>query len=222
MFDWKWEFAWEILPRLVVATGNTLLAAGAGYVIALVLGLVLAIAQRSPSRALTFVVRELVEFIRSTPLLLQIFFIFYVGPQFGIRLSPWMSGMIAIGLHYACYLSEVYRGGIDSVPKGQWEAATALNMTTVQKYRRVIIPQAIPSALSGMGNYLVGIFKDTPMLSVIGVAELIHTANAIGSEHYRFLEPYTMVGILFLAISLPAAGLIRLVEGRVRRKMGLK
>ncbi len=222
MFDWKWEFAWEILPRLVVATGNTLLAAGAGYAIALVLGLVLAIAQRSHSRALTFVVRELVEFIRSTPLLLQIFFIFYVGPQFGIRLSPWMSGMIAIGLHYSCYLSEVYRGGIDSVPKGQWEAAIALNMTTVQKYRRVIIPQAIPSALSGMGNYLVGIFKDTPMLSVIGVAELIHTANAIGSEHYRFLEPYTMVGILFLAISLPAAGLIRLVEGRVRRKMGLK
>lgn len=222
MFDWKWEFAWEILPRLVVATGNTLLAAGAGYAIALVLGLVLAIAQRSPYRVLTFVVRELVEFIRSTPLLLQIFFIFYVGPQFGIRLSPWMSGMIAIGLHYACYLSEVYRGGINSVPKGQWEAAIALNMTTVQKYRRVIIPQAVPSALSGMGNYLVGIFKDTPMLSVIGVAELIHTANAIGSEHYRFLEPYTMVGILFLAISLPAAGLIRLVEGRVRRKMGLK
>lgn len=222
MFDWKWDFAWEILPRLITATGNTLLAAGAGYAIALVLGLVLAIAQRTPYRGVTFVVREFVEFVRSTPLLLQIFFIFYVGPQLGIRLSPWMSGMIAIGLHYSCYLSEVYRGGIDSVPKGQWEAAIALNMTTVQKYRRVIIPQAIPSALSGMGNYLVGIFKDTPMLSVIGVAELIHTANAIGSEHYRFLEPFTMVGIIFLAISLPAAGLIRLIEGRVRRKLGLK
>jgi len=221
MFDWKWDFAWEILPRLITATGNTLLAAGAGYAIALVLGLFLAIAQRTPYRGVTFVVRELVEFIRSTPLLLQIFFIFYVGPQIGIRLSPWMSGMMAIGLHYACYLSEVYRGGIESVPKGQWEAAIALNMTAVQKYRRVIIPQAIPSALSGMGNYLVGIFKDTPMLSVIGVAELIHTANAIGSEHYRFLEPFTMVGIIFLAISLPAAGLIRLVEGRVRRKLGL-
>lgn len=129
--------------------------------------------------------------------------------------------MIAIGLHYACYLSEVYRGGIESVPKGQWEAATALNMTIAQKYRRVIIPQAIPTALSGMGNYLVGILKDTPMLSVIGVAELIHVANAIGSEHYRFLEPITMVGIIFLAISLPAAGLIRLFEGRVRRKLGL-
>lgn len=221
MFDWKWDFTWEILPRLLLATGNTLLAAGAGYAIALVLGLVLALAQRTPFRPLTFTVREIVEFIRSTPLLLQIFFVFYVGPQFSLQLSPWVSGMIAIGLHYACYLSEVYRGGLDSVPKGQWEAATALNMTTTQKYRRVIIPQAIPPALSGMGNYLVGIFKDTPMLSVIGVAELIHTANAIGSEHYRFLEPITIVGIIFLAISLPAAGLIRLLEGYVRRKLGL-
>ncbi len=221
MFDWRWDFAWEILPRLLQATGNTLLAAGAGYGIALVLGLFLALAQRTQYRLLTLVVREFVEFVRSTPLLLQIFFIFYVGPQIGIRLSPWVAGMVAIGLHYACYLSEVYRGGIESVPRGQWEAATALNMSTIKTYRRVIIPQAIPSALAGMGNYLVGIFKDTPMLSVIGVAELIHTANAIGSENYRFLEPYTMVGLIFLAISLPTAGLIRAFEGYVRRKLGM-
>ncbi|OED41999.1 ectoine/hydroxyectoine ABC transporter permease subunit EhuD [Chromatiales bacterium (ex Bugula neritina AB1)] len=220
MFEWKWAFVWEITPRLIQATGNTLIAAGAGYAIALVVGLFLALMQRTPYRVVNFAVRELVEFIRSTPLILQIFFVFYVGPQFGIRLSPWMSGMIAIGLHYACYLSEVYRGGIESVPKGQWEAATALNMTSAQKYRRVIIPQAIPPALAGMGNYLVSIFKDTPMLSVIGVSELIHTANAIGSENYRFLEPYTMVGIIFLAISLPTAGLIRLFERYVRRKLG--
>lgn len=221
MFEWKWDFVWEIFPRLVEATGNTLLAAGAGYSIALVLGLFIALAQRSRYRWLTFVIREMVEFIRSTPLLLQIFFVFYVGPQFGIRLSPWMSGMIAIGLHYSCYLSEVYRGGLDSVPKGQWEAATALNMTKLQAYRRIIIPQAIPPALAGLGNYLVGIFKDTPMLSVIGVTELIHAANTIGSEHYRYLEPYTLVGIIFLAISLPSAGLIRAFEGYVRRKLGM-
>ena len=148
-------------------------------------------------------------------------FIFYVGPQFGITLSPWVSGMIAIGLHYSCYLSEVYRGGLDSVPKGQWEAATALNMTTAQTYKRLIIPQAIPPAIPGLGNYLVGIFKDTPMLSVIGVAELIHTANSIGSETWRYLEAYTMVGVIFLALSLPAAGLIRAFEGFVRRKLGM-
>ncbi|SON55619.1 Inner membrane amino-acid ABC transporter permease protein YecS [Hartmannibacter diazotrophicus] len=221
MFDWRWDFVWEILPRLLWATGNTLLAAGIGYGIALVLGLVLALAQRTPFKVVTLVVREVVEFIRSTPLVLQIFFVFYVGPQFGIRLSPWVAGMIAIGLHYAAYLSEVYRGGIDSVPRGQWEACTALSLSPARTYFRVIIPQALPPALSGMGNYLVGIFKDTPMLSVIGVAELMHTANAIGSESYRFLEPYTMVGVIFLALSLPTAALIRAFEAFVRRKLGM-
>ncbi len=221
MLDWRWDFTWEILPRLLAATGNTLLAAGLGYAIAVVLGLVLALAQRTPFTALTVVVREAVEFIRSTPLVLQIFFVFYVGPQFGIRLSPWTAGMIAIGLHYAAYLSEVYRGGLESVPKGQWEAAKSLNLSTARTYFRVILPQALPPSLAGMGNYLVGIFKDTPMLSVIGVAELMHTANAIGSETYRFLEPFTLVGIIFLLISLPTAAAIRLFEAWIRRKLGL-
>lgn len=221
-FHWDWVFTWQILPRLGWATLNTLAAAGFGYAIALVLGLIFALAQRTPSRAVTFTVRESVEFIRSTPLVLQIFFVFYVGPQFGIRLSPWVAGMIAIGLHYSAYLSEVYRGGLESVPAGQWEACTALNMSTRDTYFRIIIPQALPPSLAGMGNYLVGIFKDTPMLSVIGVAELMHTANAIGSENYRYLEPYTMVGLIFLAISLPTAGLIRMFEGWVRRKLGMR
>jgi polar amino acid transport system permease protein len=181
----------------------------------------MALAQRTPSRILTTIVREAMEFIRSTPLVLQIFFVFYVGPQVGLRLSPWTAGMIAIGLHYAAYLSEVYRGGLEGVPKGQWEAATSLNLSMRRTYFRIIIPQAVPPSLAGMGNYLVGIFKDTPMLSVIGVAELMHTANAIGSETYRFLEPITLVGIIFLAISLPTAAGIRLFEAWTRRKLGL-
>lgn len=221
MFDWRWDFTLEILPRLLLATLNTLAAAGIGYGIALVLGLVFALAQRTPYKPVTMVVREMVEFIRSTPLVLQIFFIFYVGPQFGIRLSPWVSGMIAIGLHYASYLSEVYRAGIDAVPRGQWEACRALNLSTRRTYFGIIIPQAVPPSLPGMGNYLVGIFKDTPMLSVIGVAELMHTANALGSETYRFLEPYTMVGVIFLAISLPTAAGLRVFEAWVRRALGM-
>jgi polar amino acid transport system permease protein len=222
MFDWKWNFVWDILPRMLWATGNTLIAAGLGYVIAVVFGLALALAQRTPSRPFTFVVREFVEFIRSTPLVLQIFFVFFVGPQFGVRLSPWVSGMIAIGLHYSAYLSEVYRGGLESVPRGQWEACASLSMSTRDTYFRIIIPQALPPSVAGMGNYLVGIFKDTPMLSVIGVAELMHTANAIGSESYRFLEPYTMVGVIFLMISLPSAGLIRAFEAWVLKKLGMR
>ena len=221
MFDWKWDFTFEILPRLLLATSNTLLAAGIGYAIALVVGLAFALGQRTSITLLTVAVRECVEFIRSTPLVLQIFFVFYVGPQAGLTLSPWTAGMIAIGLHYASYLSEVYRAGLDGVPKGQWEACKALNLSTRRSYFRIIIPQALPPAIPGMGNYLVGIFKDTPMLSVIGVAELLHTANAVGSETYRFLEPYTLVGIIFLAISLPAAFGLRRFETWARRALGV-
>ena len=222
MFDWKWDFTFTILPRLLWATINTLIAAGFGYLIALILGLAIALLQRTRYPLLTIVTREIVEFVRSTPLVLQIFFVFFVAPQFGIRLSPWTSGMIAIGLHYAAYLSEVYRAGLDGVPKGQWEACTALNLSLKRTYFGIIIPQAIPPSIPGFGNYLIGIFKDTPMLSVIGVAELMHTANAVGSETYRFLEPYTLVGIIFLVISLPSAWLVRQFEKWVHKKSGLE
>jgi polar amino acid transport system permease protein len=222
MFDWKWDFTFEILPRLLEATVNTLIAAGFGYLIALVLGLILALAQRTPFKLLTLPVREFVEFVRSTPLFLQIFFVFYVGPQFGIRLSPWTAGMIAIGVHYASYLSEVYRAGLDSVPTGQWEACTALSLSVKRTYFKIIIPQAIPNVIPGFGNYLVGIFKDTPMLSVIGVMELFHAATSIGAETYRFLEPYTLVGLIFLAISLPAAMFIRRFEDWIRVSLGMR
>lgn len=221
MFDWNWEFTFEIMPRMLAATVNTLMAAGIGYLIALIVGLIFALLQRTPIPAITHVFRELVEFIRSTPVVLQIFFVYFVGPQFGITLSPWVAGMIAIGLHYAAYLSEVYRAGLDSVPAGQWEACTALNLDVKRVYRKIIIPQAIPPSIPGFGNYLVGIFKDTPMLSVIGVAELMHAANAVGSETYRFLEPYTMVGVIFLIISLPTAYLVRRFERWVRRSLGM-
>ena len=220
-FDWNWDFTVEILPRLLRAALNTLIAAGVGYALAMVLGLIFALALRSPWRLPRTLLREGLEFIRSTPLVVQIFFIFYVGPQIGITLSPWVAGMIAIGLHYSAYLAEVYRAGIEAVPRGQWEACRALNMSTRDSYFRIVLPQALPHAIPGMGNYLVGIFKDTPMLSVIGVTELMQAANSIGSETYRFLEPYTLVGVIFLALSLPTASLVRLGERRLRSKLGL-
>jgi polar amino acid transport system permease protein len=220
--QWDFEFTAEILPKMLWATVNTIMAAGLGYAIAAVVGLLLALAQRMPVRLLTYLIREIVEFIRSTPLVVQIFFVYYVGPEYGLSLSPWVAGMIAIGLHYAAYLSEVYRGGIESVPKGQWEACTAINLSTLQTYWRIVLPQALPPSVAGMGNYLVSIFKDTPMLSVIGVAELMQTANAVGGQNYRYLEPYTLVGIIFLIISLTSASAIRFFERWVRRQLGME
>ena len=218
--EWRWDFAYEILPQMLWATLNTIMAAGIGYAIAVVVGLIFLIGQRTPYKVINILVREIVEFIRSTPLLIQLFFLYFVGPQFGIILSAWVTAMITIGLHFGTYLSEVYRGALEGVPKSQWEACRALNFTTLYTYRRIVLPQAFPIAIPGMGNYLVGIFKDTPLLSTIGVAELFHAATSVGGEHYRYLEPYTMVGIIFLILSIPAAMGIRKLERSVNKAQG--
>jgi polar amino acid transport system permease protein len=218
--EWRWDFAIEILPNMLWATLNTILAAGIGYAIATIVGLLFLLGQRTPIKIVNMVNREIVEFIRSTPLLIQLFFVYFVLPQFGITLSAWVCGMITIGLHFGTYLSEVYRGALEGVPKTQWEACRALNFSTFYTYRRIVLPQAFPIAIPGMGNYLVGIFKDTPLLSTIGVAELFHAATAVGGYHYRYLEPYTIVGIIFLTLSIPAAIWIRKIEKNVNLAQG--
>ena len=216
----RWDFAYEIFPALIRATGNTILAAGIGYLIAVLVGLIFLLGQKTSSRILNMITREIVEFIRSTPLLIQLFFVYFVLPQFGITLSAWVCGMLTIGLHFGTYLCEVYRGALEAVPKAQWEACRALNFSNAYAYRRIILPQAFPIAIPGMGNYLVGIFKDTPLLSTIGVAELFHAATAVGGYNYRYLEPYTMVGLIFLTLSIPAAMWVRRLEKRVNKAQG--
>ena len=218
--EWRWDFAIDILPNMLWATLNTILAAGIGYAIAAIVGLLFLLGQRTPIKIVNMVNREIVEFIRSTPLLIQLFFVYFVLPQFGITLSAWVCGMITIGLHFGTYLSEVYRGALEGVPKTQWEACRALNFSTFYTYRKIVLPQAFPIAIPGMGNYLVGIFKDTPLLSTIGVAELFHAATAVGGYHYRYLEPYTIVGIIFLTLSIPAAIWIRKIEKNVNLAQG--
>lgn len=220
-FQWNWQFTWEIMPRLLEATLMTLAATSIGFAIALVAGLAFALMQRFRFSPLATATREFMEFIRSTPLLLQVFFVFFVGPEIGIRLSPWVSGLLTLGLYHAAFLSEVYRGGLDAVPSGQWEACKALNLSTRDAYWRIIIPQALPLAIAGIGNDLIGMFKNTPLLSVIGVAELMHVANSIGSENYRYLEPYTIAGFIYLVTSLPTAALLRFAENRMRHKAGV-
>ena len=218
--EWRWDFAIEILPQMLWATLNTILAAGIGYAIATIVGLLFLLGQRTPIKIVNMINREVVEFIRSTPLLIQLFFVYFVLPQFGITLSAWVCGMITIGLHFGTYLSEVYRGALEGVPKTQWEACRALNFSTFYTYRKIVLPQAFPIAIPGMGNYLVGIFKDTPLLSTIGVAELFHAATAVGGYHYRYLEPYTIVGLIFLTLSIPAAMWIRKIEKNVNLAQG--
>jgi polar amino acid transport system permease protein len=209
---WDWAYTWEIVPVLAEASIVTIEATVAGFILAAVVGLLLAILRMSPLPWVSLPTAGVVEFIRSTPLLIQIFFIYFVLPEFGITLGALTAGILALGLHYGSYCSEVYRAGLENIPRGQWEASIALNLSPYHTFRDVIIPQAVPPVVPALGNYFVALFKETPLLSAIAVLELMQTAKILGSETFRYTEPITLVGLYFLVFSLVAAALVRRLE----------
>jgi polar amino acid transport system permease protein len=214
LFDW--QFAWQILPDLLHASLTTIGITMVAFALALVLGLVLAMMRRSPLRLFAWPATVVIEFIRSTPLLIQLYFLFYVLPDYGLTMSALTAGMVGLALHYACYVAEVYRAGLDSVPRGQWEAAKAMSLGPWNVYRSIVLPQAIRPIVPALGNYLIAMFKDTPVLSAITVVELMLQAKNIGSQSFRYIEPITLTGIFFLLISLVVAMLVRRLEAQLR------
>lgn len=218
---WDWDFAREIFPELVGGMWVTVQATLAGIAIAVVGGLLLALGRRSDRKWISYPFAWFIEFIRSTPLLIQLFFLFFALPTVSFLprnlrvLSDMTALIVGLGVHYSCYASEAYRAGIESVPRGQWEASTALNLKPSTKWLNVILPQGIPRSLPTLGNYFVGMFKDAPIGSSIGVAGVLFVARRIGSATFRFVEPMTIAGILFLIVSIPAAIAVRAVERKV-------
>jgi len=211
---WSWSYTFEVLPFLARAAIVTIEATFIAFFIAAILGLVLAILRMSGS-VVGWLTAAFVELVRSTPLLIQIFFIFFVLPRFGIVLDAFTAGIIALSLHYACYCSEVYRAGLEAVPRGQWEACIALNLNSWNTFKNIVLPQAIPPIVPALGNYLVALFKDTPLLSAIAVLELVQTAKNLGTENFRYTEPMTLVGVIFLVLSLISSAGIRWLERRL-------
>lgn len=212
--EWSWSFAFEIFPQLVEGVKITVFASLLGSALAMLIGCTIAIARRSNLPGLSSVLRHFVEFVRGTPLLVQLYVVFYMLPDLGIFLSPLTAGVITLGVHYSSYTSEVFRAGMDNVERGQWEAAKALNLTRAQMWRYVIIPQAVPPMVPALSNYVVSMFKETPLLSVITVVELMSQARIVANINYRYLEPITMVGAFFLAVSVPAVAGLRFLERR--------
>jgi polar amino acid transport system permease protein len=209
---WSWERAWEVLPLLLEGLIVTVQATVIGMVIASILGLFIALAMRAPTRWVRIPLRFVSDFIRMTPLLVQLVFVYLLSP-------PWVPllaiGCAVLGVHYATYMSEVYRAGIEAVPKGQWEAATALNMAPGRTWRAVILPQAIRNTLPGLGNYAISMFKETPFLFAIGIVEMYTRAQSFGANTFSYIESLTMVGLLFLAVSYPTSLLVRRMEIRL-------
>lgn len=211
----NWAFAVSIMPILLRGMVVTIQATLLGMAIALVLGLIFALLKMVPLKLISWPVSFVVEFIRNTPLLVQLYFLFYVLPEFGVVLPAFLTGAIALGVQYSAYTAEVYRAGIQAVPQGQHEASTALNFPVWLTFRDVVIPQAVPRIIPALGNYLVSMLKDTPLLSAVTVLEMLGVAIIIGDRTWRYLIPLTMVGGLFLVLSLLAAAAVRFVERRL-------
>lgn len=214
--DWDWDYAIETLPYIWEGLLVTLQVTILGSLLAYVLGLVFAIIRRAKIPVVEQILWAFIEAVRSTPLLIQVFVIFYLAPQaIGVTLSPLVTGVLALGVHYACYTSEVYRAGIEAIPPGQWEAAKALSLPKSRVWTAVILPQAVPRVVPALGNYTISMFKEVPLLLAIGVLDILNSVSEYGAETYRFLEPYTMAGLAFLVLSYPASLLIRRLERRV-------
>jgi polar amino acid transport system permease protein len=216
--NWDWSFAGHVFPQLLSGLKITVEATLMGSVIAMILGLALAIGRRSHNRLISWPIAWVVEFVRSTPLLIQLYFLFFVLPDLGITLGALTAGVIGLGLHYATYTSETYRAGIEGVPRGQWEAARALNLSMRRTWLGIVLPQAIPTVIPALGNYVNAMFKDSVLLSAITVVELLGKARDIGAQTFRYTEPVTEVGVLFLVVSVAATLLIRRLEARLVRK----
>ncbi|MER7663096.1 ectoine/hydroxyectoine ABC transporter permease subunit EhuD [Streptomyces sp. NPDC096193] len=215
--QWDWSAVDEFMPRFWDGLLVTLQALVLGALVAFALGLVWALAQRSHLAVVRLPVTAVTEFVRNTPLLVQLFFLYYVLPEWGITLSAMVTGVVGLGLHYSTYTAEVYRAGIDGVPQGQWEAATALSLPRTRTWGAVILPQAIRRVAPALGNYVIAMLKDTPMIFVIGVMDMLGEARQFASETFLTVEAFTVVGIAFILISYPASLLMRALERRLVR-----
>lgn len=215
MDGWNNEHAIQCLGPLLRGLRLTVFSTVVGFGLALVIALVWTAMRLSGRPALKGASAAIVEFLRGTPLLIQLYVLYFVIFQSIENLSALAVGVVGLGLHYSAYCAEIYRAGLDAVPRGQAEACRALGLGPIKTFRHVLLPQALTRAVPALGNAFIAMFKDTPMLYAIAVTELLSEAKQYGSEHYRFLEPITMAGLFFLILSLLAAGLVRLAEHKL-------
>ncbi|WP_025689508.1 ectoine/hydroxyectoine ABC transporter permease subunit EhuD [Paenibacillus zanthoxyli] len=206
-------------PKLSSGLWKTILLTLVSFPIALVIGLLLAMPRigKRHIRILSIPAGIIVEVIRGTPLILQLFYIYFVLPYMGIRFDPFQAGILGLALNYGAYLSEVYRSGIEAIPRTQWEAAKALNMSWAKTMRLVILPQTLRVIMPSLGNYLVSLFKDSALASTISVTELMFAGRLLSSDTFQYITIYTAVFIIYFIISYPAMIGVRMLEKKLAR-----
>jgi polar amino acid transport system permease protein len=212
--NFDFSFAVRIVPQVLHGLGNTLLVAVLSSVGATLLGFAWEILRRS-SKPTRILMQFLIDFIRSTPVLVQLYFMFFVLPYYGIVLPAMFVGVFGLSLYFSGYLAEVFKAGIDSIARGQYEAAQSLHLGKLDTIVFVIAPQMLRNIAAPMGAYFVSILKATPYLAVIAVPDMLGSAFDVASETYRYAEPMLVAGILFLALALVATTLVHWLERRL-------
>lgn len=203
----------NVLMRGVTVTVSLLLASG---ILALAVAFISGLSRVSGVKIVRVLTTIYVEFFRGTSLLVQLFWIFFVLPQlFGIRLDPFMAGVITLGLNYGAYASEIVRGSILAVPEGQTEAAVALNMSKFQRMRFIILPQALRTMLPGFGNISIELLKGTSLVSLITLQDMMYLAQNLRASDYSLsLQVFGILLIMYFVLALPLIILSRYLEKR--------
>ena len=214
----NWELVWSSLgPLLIGAITGTIPLALASFSLGLLLALVVALMRLSRNRAVSAVARTYISVIRGTPLLVQLFVIFYGLPSVGITISPWPSAIIAFSLNVGGYAAEVIRAAILSVPKGQWEAGHTIGMSRHQTLVRIILPQAARVSVPPLSNTFISLVKDTSLASLILVTELFRQAQQVAAFSQEFMLLYLEAAVIYWIICLALAGGQSVLEKRLDR-----
>jgi His/Glu/Gln/Arg/opine family amino acid ABC transporter permease subunit len=203
-----------LLPKLVAGFGITLAIAAAAMPLALVLGLLLLLPRLENSAVLATPVAAFIEVMRNTPLLLQIYLIYFGLPLLGFYPSEFTCGVLGIAVQHGCFLTEIYRGAIESVSRRQWDAARGIGMGRLKALRRVILPQALLRILGPLGNQLIILIKDTSLVSAIGVMELTMTGKMAIERSAASAEVFMAIALFYLVLTSAVGGVLRIIEAR--------
>jgi polar amino acid transport system permease protein len=207
----------QFLPLLLAASVVTVKVSLLALIVSSGLGLILALLKLSPNRALSYPAGALINIIRGLPILIVLFYMYFVLPELGIDLSAFEAGVLGLGVGYAGYQAEIFRAGIQAVDQGQVEAAKAIGMKSGMTMRRVLLPQALRISLPPYANTFTMILKDSSLVSTITVAEMTHAGQLIASSTFQNMTVYTLTALLYLAMSLPLLFLVSWLELRMRR-----
>lgn len=212
-FDVDWIREWG--PYIIGGATTTVLVCVVSMFLATILAVLGALGRLSANAIANGVAGLYVSLVRGTPLLVQIYFVYLALPQFGIRLDALVAGIIALGFNYGAYMTEIFRAGIQAVPRAQREAAESLGMPERAVMRRVVLPQAIRVVIPAIGNDFVAMIKDSALISTISVTELLWRASAVGNRNFRTLQALLIAAAVYWALTI----IFSFFQERLERRM---